>query len=74
MYGNGVRTGMETTVAVRRPILQDQHLALAACAVAAVGTTPAARITAGYRIVATTVRAAVTTISGCAFLYLSINT
>ena len=51
MFMNGVRTGMETIAAVRRPILQDHHLALATCAVAAAWAT--LRGSAGCRIVAT---------------------
>ena len=38
MYGNGVRTGMDITAAVHRPIQQDHLLALAAFFVAAAGT------------------------------------
>ena len=38
MYGNGVRTGMETIVAVHRQIQWDLRLALAAFSAMAAGT------------------------------------
>ena len=72
MSMSGARTGMVVTALVIRPILQDHHLALTAWAVAAAGTPT--RGTAEYRFVTSTFRATVTAISGCAFLYLSINT
>ena len=52
MCGNGVRTGMETTAAVLRPIRRDRQLAHTVCAVAAAGST--SRGAAECRIVATT--------------------
>ena len=39
MFGNGVRTGKETTIVVPRSILLDHRLALAAWAVAVAGAT-----------------------------------
>ena len=56
MYGNGVRTGVETTAAVLRPIRRDRQLALAVCAVAAAGS--AMRGAVECRIVPTTIPAA----------------
>ena len=56
MYMNGVRTGMEITAAVLRPILLDRQLALTACFVVVAGT--AARSTAECRIVSTAIPSA----------------
>ncbi len=72
MFMNGVRTGKETTAAVRRPIQQDHHRALTACSVAAAGTSM--RSSAEYRFVATTIQTTRASISVCAFLFLRINT
>ena len=71
MFMSGVRTGMAVTAAVLRPILQDHHRALPACAVAAAGST--ARGTAEYRIVTATFRTAVSAISGCALSFRNYN-
>ena len=68
----GFLLGMVVTAVVLRPILRDHHLALTACTVAAAGATTQGA--AEYRIVTTTIRASVAAISGCAFLYFSINT
>ena len=72
MSMNGARIGMAVTAAVHRLILQDHHPALSAWIVAAAVTT--SQGTAVCRIVTTTTQTAGTTFSGCAFLYLSINT
>ena len=73
MSMSGVRTGMVVTAVVLRPILQDHHRALTAWPVAAAGTT--ARGSAGYRIVTSTIRTAVTatTASALSFRYYNYN-
>ena len=74
MYGSGARIGIVATiiVAARKTIQQDLHLALSVFSVAVAGTT--VRGAAVCRFVTTTTQTTGTTISGCAFLYLSINT
>ena len=72
MFMSGVRTGMEAIAAVHRPILQALHQALAACAVAAAGTSTLGA--AECRIVPTAIQTTRTTSSVCAFLFLRINT
>ena len=73
MYMNGVRTGMETTAAVHRPIRRDLHLALAAFSAVAAGTSPMG--TALCRLVATIVRVSVATMAvSASSAFLSINT
>ena len=74
MYGNGVKIGIIAviTVTVLQPTLQDHHLALTAWTVAAAGAS--ARSSAEFRFVTTTPLTTALTISGCAFLYLRINT
>ena len=65
MYTNGVWIGMAVTVAVRRQILQDHLLALAAFCVVAVGT--ATRGPVGFLIGAALVLALGVATSVCAF-------
>ena len=67
MYGSGVRTGMAVTARPRRRIPRDRVQALAACAVAAAGSsTPA---TAGPPIAAETRPTAGAATSGFASLF-----
>ena len=53
MYGNGVRTGMEITAAVHRPIQQDHLQAFTAFFVAAAGTSSQGSV--GCRLVTTSI-------------------
>ena len=71
MYGNGVRTGMEATAAIRRPIQQDLHLALTVFSVAAAGSTVPGN--AVCRIVASTIPSIVTTTAASALFFSNYN-
>ena len=71
MFVNGVRTGMEAIVAVRRPILQDLHQALTVFFVAAAGSSM--RGTAECLIVAPSLQAAVAATTACALSFRHYN-
>ena len=69
MYGNGVRTGMESIAAVHRPILQALHLAMAVCTVAVAGNSMLR--TAEYRVDTAAPQAVGATTLVCASPFLS---